>query len=99
MKIRTVLLWATISTLACSSGASGTYSDAAGSMLLELRSGGKATFTFQGNATQCGYSTGNKNVTLDCPGPAGKTVFMIHDDGSLTGPDGSFIPALLRKTK
>jgi hypothetical protein len=76
----------------------GTYSDAGGGVVLDLRSGGKATFTFQGDAADCTYDTNEKKLSVDCKGPAGKTIFNVHDDGSLTGPPGSFIPAL-RKSK
>jgi len=31
-------------------------------------------------------------LTLDCKPPAGKIVFTIHDEGSLTGPPGGFMP-------
>lgn len=83
---------------ACTSGVKGTYSDANGSVLVELKSGDKANFTFAGDVQDCTYSTSGKQITLKCPGPAGTTVFNIHDDGSLTGPAGSFIP-VLRKQK
>ncbi len=83
---------------ACGSGVQGTYSDGAGSLLLELRSGGQASFTFMGDVASCTYTVDGKKLTLNCKGEAGKTVFTIHDDGSLTGPPGSFMPAL-RKTK
>ena len=93
-----ILACAALVTGGCSSGMKGTYSDAGGGMVLDLKSGGKATFTFQGDAADCTYDTNEKKLTVDCKGPAGKTVFNIHDDGSLTGPPGSFIPAL-RKSK
>lgn len=83
---------------ACSSGPSGTYSDANGAVLLELKSEGKANFTFMGDVADCTHSASGNQLTLDCKGQAGKTVFTIHDDGSLTGPPGSFMP-MLRKQK
>ena len=83
---------------ACSSGPSGTYSDANGAVLLELKSGGKANFTFMGDVADCTHSASGNQLTLDCKGQAGKIVFTIHDDGSLTGPPGSFMP-MLRKQK
>lgn len=83
---------------ACGSGVQGTYSDNSGSLMLELHTGGQATFTFMGEAAQCTYAVDGKKLTLTCKGEAGKTVFTIHDDGSLTGPPGSFMPAL-RKAK
>jgi hypothetical protein len=82
----------------CTSGPSGTYSDANGAVLLELKSGGKANITFMGEVADCSYSTSSNQLTLDCKPPAGKIPFTIHDDGSLTGPPGGFMP-MLRKQK
>jgi hypothetical protein len=89
---------ALVATVACTSGPSGTYSDAMGSCLLELKSGHKANFTFSGDVLDCTFSTSAKKLSLTCKGDATPTVFTIHDDGSLTGPPGSFIP-VLRKQK
>lgn len=82
----------------CKSSMTGTYSDANGAVILELRSGGSANFTWMGDVADCSYKTGGKQLTLSCKGDAGTTVFNIHDDGSLTGPPGSFMPPL-RKQK
>lgn len=82
----------------CNSGPRGTYTDANGAVILELRSGGSANFTFMGDVQDCTYESSGKQLTLSCKGEAGKTVFNIHDDGSLTGPPGSFMPPL-RKQK
>ena len=83
----------------CNSGPTGTYTDANGAVILELRSGGKANFTFMGDVENCTYESSDKQLTLTCKGsPAPVTVFNIHDDGSLTGPAGSFMPPL-RKEK
>jgi hypothetical protein len=83
---------------ACDTGGMrGTYSDPASSLILELKSGGKASFTFQGDVADCTYSASGKQLTVDCKGDAGRTVFTIHDDGLLTGPPGSFMPALRRQ--
>ena len=77
-----VVLAATLlGAIGCTSGPSGTYSDTMGSMVLELKSGGKANFTSQGDVADCTYSTSGKQLTVDCKGPAGKTVFTIYDDG------------------
>jgi len=85
-------------TSGCNSGPRGTYTDANGAVILELRSGGSANFTFMGDVQDCTYESSGKQLTLSCKGEAGKTVFNIHDDGSLTGPPGSFMPPL-RKQK
>lgn len=83
----------------CNSGPRGTYTDANGAVILELRSGGDANFTFMGDVENCSYKTGDRQLTLTCKGsPAPVTVFNIHDDGSLTGPPGTFMPPL-RKQK
>ena len=82
----------------CNSGPRGTYTDANGAVILELKSGGKANFTFMGDVQDCTYESSGKQLTLTCKGEAGRTLFNIHDDGSLTGPAGSFMPPL-RKEK
>lgn len=82
----------------CNSGPRGTYTDANGAVILELKGGGKANFTFMGDVQDCTYDSAGKQLTLTCKGEAGKTVFNIHEDGSLTGPPGSFMPPL-RKEK
>lgn len=85
--------------MACNSeGLRGTYSDSMGSVILELKSGAKANFTFGGDVADCTYSASSKQLSVNCQGDAGATVFTIHDDGSLTGPPGTFMPTL-RKQK
>jgi hypothetical protein len=82
-----VVLMVAFSSAACGSKMEGTYSQAAGGMItLDLRSGGKATFTMMGESMPCTYKVKGDKLNLDCR-PKGETVdFMIHDDGSLTGP-------------
>jgi hypothetical protein len=82
----------------CKSSMAGTYSDTMGSIILELRSGGRANLTFMGDVQECSYETGEKQVSLSCKGEASPIVFSIHDDGSLTGPPGSMMLPL-RKQK
>lgn len=94
----TVAACALLVCIGCSSGPSGTYSDANGAVLLELKSGGKANITFMGDVADCTDSSSGNQLTLDCKGQAGRITFTIHDDGSLTGPPGSFMP-MLRKQK
>jgi hypothetical protein len=80
---------------ACHSGPTGTYSDQTGNMSLELKSGGKATLTFLGKPGDCTYSSRGEQLTVTCNGdPTNPMIFTVHDDGSLTGPPGGFIPAL-----
>ena len=82
---------------ACSSAVKGTYSDAMGAVILELKAGGKANLTFGGLVADCTYTSSDKTIQLTCKGDADPTVFTIHDDGSLTGPPGSFMPSLRRQ--
>ncbi|HKR27188.1 MAG TPA: hypothetical protein VJS11_07020 [Acidobacteriaceae bacterium] len=82
----------------CTSGPSGTYTDANGAVILELRSGGNARFTFSGDVEDCTYTSNKTNLALTCKGDTKPTVFTIHDDGSLTGPAETFMPPL-RKVK
>lgn len=81
----------------CSSGPRGTYTDAMGAVILELRSGGNARITFSGTVDECTYTTDKGTLTLNCKGDATPTLFTVHDDGSLTGPAGSFMPPLRRQ--
>lgn len=83
---------------ACSSAPTGTYTDTMGAVILELRSGGNARFTFSGDVLDCNYTSSKTTLTLTCKGDTSPTVFTIHDDGSLTGPPGTFMPPL-RKQK
>lgn len=69
----------------CGSKVEGTYSN--GSMVtLDLKSGGKAMFTMMGETIPCTYKVKDNKVQLDCTPKGEKVDFMIHDDGSLTGP-------------
>ena len=82
----------------CGKSITGTYSDSPHSVVLDLKSGGKANFTYMGDVADCKYSVSDPKLTLNCEGDAGTTVFTIHDNDTLTGPAGSLIPAL-RKNK
>lgn len=102
-QLRRHILFAAIAAAAfvlssCGSKVQGTYSDPSGAVTLELRSGGQARFTFMGEEDTCTYIVKDMKVDLACKGPAGNVELTIHDDGSLTGPPGTFMPAL-RKTK
>ena len=82
----------------CGKNVKGTYSDASGTYVLDVKSGSDATLSFLGESTPCTYAVSGDQLNLDCHGQSGKVGFTIHDDGSLTGPPGTAIPAL-RKTK
>jgi hypothetical protein len=83
--------------IGCHSGLSGTYTDKMGAVVLELRSSGKARFTFSGDVQDCAYTNDKDRLSLTCKGEASPTLFMFHDDGSLTGPPGSFMPPLRKE--
>ena len=75
----------------------GTYTQSgSGTVALDLKSGGKATFTMMGESAPCTYKVNGDQVQVDCSPKGDKIDFMIHDDGSLTGP--SFI-GVLKKGK
>jgi hypothetical protein len=78
---------------ACGAGIASTYTNTNGLVTLDLRSGGKASLTMMGQNEQCTYDVDGKNLTLTCGGD--KTVWGIHDDGSLTGP--GFVGTLARR--
>src|SRR5580704_16250295 len=75
----------------------GTYSNPSGSFVLDIRSGGAATYTSVGATFSCTYTTAGDKLTLSCQGQTAKTVFTIHDDGSLTAQDS--VAGTLRRTK
>jgi hypothetical protein len=80
----------------CGSNMEGTYTNTGGMVTLDLKSGGKATFTMMGETVPCTYKVSGDKVNLDCTPKGEKVDFMIHDDGSLTGP--SFIGSM-KKSK
>ena len=80
----------------CGSKMEGTYTNSGGMVTLDLKSGGVAMFTMMGETMQCSYKVKDDKVMLDCTPKGEKVDFMIHDDGSLTGP--SFIGAM-KKSK
>jgi hypothetical protein len=70
-------------TAAFGSGVTGTYSSTSGTMLLELESGGKASFTMMGETKDCAYTVNGKIIQLTCGG-GDDFGFRIMGDGSLT---------------
>src|SRR6266496_6159907 len=70
----------------CGSKMEGTYTNTGGMVTLDLKSGGKATFTMMGESLPCTYKAMGDKIKLDCTPKGDKVGFMIHDDGSLTGP-------------
>ncbi|MEY2606819.1 MAG: hypothetical protein QOH31_4652 [Verrucomicrobiota bacterium] len=102
--IRRIALFTTLALIvpaivSCSSKSKieGTYSQSgSGTVALDLKSGGKATFTMMGDDYPCIYKVNGDKVSVDCSPKGEKIDFTIHDDGSLTGP--SFI-GVLKKSK
>lgn len=83
----------------CGSSLEGSYASSSNTLLLELRSGGKAAFTMMGEQQQCTYTSAEKAVHVTCG--QDQFDFRINDDGSLISTQ-SFIAATygaLRKTK
>jgi hypothetical protein len=71
----------------------GTYTDTMGAYVLDLKSGGEATFAFAGEAAPCSYRVNGQQLVLDCKGGPGKTTLTIHDGGFLlSGPPGLMPP-------
>ena len=70
----------------CGSKVEGTYTNTGGMVTLDLKSGGKATFTMMGESMPCKYAVKGDKIALDCTPKGDKVDFMMHDDGSLTGP-------------
>ena len=80
-----VLLCLCGAVVACGSSIEGTYANDTMGIVVELKSGGQATFTSSlGDNDACTYKVDGKKLTLDCKHD--KVVFTIHDDGSLTAP-------------
>jgi hypothetical protein len=80
----------------CGSKMDGTYTNTGGMVTLDLKSGGKATFTMMGESLPCTYKVKDDKVMLDCTPKGEKVDFMIHADGSLTGP--GFVGAMKKST-
>ena len=64
----------------------GTYTSNMGNVVLDLKSGGKAMFTLMGESMPCKYNVKEEKLVLDCTPQGEKVDFVIHGDGSLSGP-------------
>ena len=62
----------------------GTYADATGTIVLELKRDGVARFTDPTRSEECKYGVEADTVPVSCP--AGDHVFAVGQDGSLTTP-------------
>ena len=64
----------------------GTYTSNMGNVVLDLKPGGKAMLTRLGESMPCKYNVQDEKLVLDCT-PQGEMVdFVIHGDGSISGP-------------
>ena len=79
---------------ACGSKLDGTYTNPSGIVMLELRSGGKATMGLGGETRECTHAKEGKQIRLTC----GKEniLLRINDDGTLFAP--GFI-GVMKKSK
>lgn len=64
----------------------GTYTNNGGMVTLDLKPAGKAIFTMMGESMPCTYKAKEDKLLLDCTPKGEKVDFIIHGDGSLTGP-------------
>jgi hypothetical protein len=85
-----------LSTLAgaCGSKLDGTYTNPSGIVMLELRSGGKATMGVGGETRECTHAEEGKQVRLTCG--KDQIALRINDDGTLFAP--GFI-GVMKKSK
>ena len=89
--VRTGILLAALLVMVAATGygapnMEGTYTNNGGMVTLDLKSGGKAIFTMMGESMPCTYKANDDKVLLDCTPKEEKVDFIIHGDGSLTGP-------------
>jgi len=63
----------------------GTYADATGTIVLELKRDGSARLTSPTRSEECKYSVGVDTIPVSCPG--GDQIFAVGPDGSLTTPN------------
>src|SRR5437870_13424921 len=66
----------------------GTYSQAGSGMgiVLDLKSGDKATFSMSGEAFACTYKVNGVKLALYCSSKGDKLDYSIHDAETLNGP-------------
>jgi hypothetical protein len=70
----------------CGQKMEGTYTNTGGMVTLDLKSGGKAIFTMMGESMPCTYKVQEDKLLLDCTPKGEKVDFIIHGDGSISGP-------------
>jgi len=90
-----VVMLAALAWLAgCGSKLQGTYQNENGSIVVELRSGGKARVTLMGESEECTYEVKGDKVSVKCKDES--LELTVLDDGSLNA--GGFV-GTLRKSK
>jgi len=95
-RLKSVILAGMLLALAaCGTKLAGTYTNANGLAMVELRSGGKATTSLMGESHECTYAVDGQAIHLNCNGD--KSDFRLNEDGSLTGP--GFIGVLTKSKK
>jgi len=70
----------------CGSTMEGTYTNNGGMVTLDLKSDTKAIFTMMGESMPCTYKVKDDKLLLDCTPKGEKVDFIIHGDGSISGP-------------
>ena len=79
----------------CGPNVAGTYTDESGMIVLDLASGGEATFTVMGERGPCTtYAVEGDVVTVVCED--GNLDLTLNGDGSLNGPPGNMFGVLRR---
>ena len=81
-------------TVACGSKLDGTYTNPSGIVMLELRSGGKATMGVGGETRECTHAEDGKQVRLTCG--RDQIALRVNEDGTLFAP--GFI-GVMKKSK
>jgi len=76
----------------CGNGIEGTYGDAASPHKIQLKSGGKAVFTFMNQPMDCTYTVDQKKIMLDCKDGNPIPLTLSDDNTTLIMPPGSLIP-------
>lgn len=77
----------------CNSRIPGTYTDQSGAFVLDLKSDGTATFSFNGDPAKCTYTSSGDQLNLKCQNQS--IALTFQKDGSLTG--GPLMPPLKKK--
>ena len=80
--------------IACGSKLDGTYTNPSGIVMLELRSGGKATMGVGGETRECTHAEDGKQIKLTCGRE--QIALRINEDGTLFAP--GFI-GVMKKSK